>query len=105
MSLAMKRSRAIEVDGEPYRWALSPDSSYDVIVVQSATGAGAKLLVYATYEGSRFNALNDNGPHAVTPALVTLIIRQARQQGWQPEETDRDAVFDLQPDDSILLRP
>lgn len=105
MSLARKRSRAIEVDGESYRWALSPDSGYDVIVVQSAAGTGAKLRVYAAHDNARFNSVNDNGPYAVTPALVTLIIRQAREQGWQPNALTKDAVFDLQPDNSILPRP
>ena len=104
MSLAGKGSRAIEVDGEAYRWALSPDSSYDVIVVQAAGGTRPKLLVYAAYGGSQFASADDNGPHAVTPALVAAIIRQARDQSWQPDEAGKDAVFDLQPDGSIVLR-
>ena len=104
MSLAAKGSRPITIDGDAYRWAVSPDSGYNVIVVQAATGDGAKLLVYVSYSNIRYASADADGQLAVTPALVTSIIRQGRQNGWQPDQNGPDAVCDLQSDETIKLR-
>jgi len=104
MSLAAKGSRPITVDGDTYRWVVSPDSGYNVIVVQAATGDGAKLMVYVSYGTIRFASADADGQLAVTPALVTSIIRQGRQNGCQPDQNGPDAVCDLQSDESIKLR-
>ena len=104
MSLARSGSRAITVDDIAYRWALSPDSGYDVIVVQAATGVGAKLRVYVSYLQVVYADADDQGRLAVTPGLVTLIIRQACEHGWQPGETGLDTTCDLQADGAIVVR-
>ena len=104
MSLAAKGSRPITVDGTAYRWAVSPDSGYNAIVVQAANGNGAKLRVYVSYTNIRYASANADGQLAVTPALVTSIIRQARQSGWQPDENGSDCICDLKSDESIVLR-
>ena len=104
MSLAAKGSRPITVDGLACRWAVSPDSGYNVIVVQAADGNGAKLRVYATNAPSRYASANDNGQPAVTPALIASIIRQGHALGWPPDESGNDIVCDLQPDGSIVPR-
>ena len=104
MSLAAKGSRPISIDGEAYRWAVSPDSGYNVIVVQAADGSGAKLLVYVSYTDVRYASADADGQLAVTPALVTSIVRQARQNGWQPVEKGSDCICDLKSDESIALR-
>ena len=104
MSLARSGSRAITVDDVAYRWAVSPDSGYDVIVVQPATGAGAKLRVYVSYRQVAYADADDQGRLAVTPGLVTSIIRQAGEHGWQPGQTGRDTICDLQADGAIVVR-
>lgn len=104
MSLAAKGSRPITVDGEAYRWVLSPDSGYNVIVVQAAAGNGAKLLVYVSYSNIRYVGADADGRIAVTPALVTSIIRQALQNGWRPDELGGDFTCDLESDESIVPR-
>ncbi len=104
MSLARTGSRAITVDEVAYRWAVSPDSGYDVIVVQAATGAGAKLRVYVSYMQVTYADADDQGRLAVTPGLVTAIIRQACEHGWQPGETGRDTTGDLQADGAMVVR-
>ena len=83
---------------------MSPDSGYNVIVVQAADGNGAKLLVYVSYTDVRYASADADGQLAVTPALVTSIIRQARQNGWQPDENGSDCICDLKSDESITLR-
>lgn len=104
MSLAAKNSRRIVVDDEAYRWAVSPDSGYNVIVVQAANGDGAKFKVYVSYTGIHYASANADGQLAVTPALVTSIIRQGRQRGWDPATNGHDAIADLAADATIVLR-
>ena len=104
MSLAAKNSRAIDVDGKAYRWAVSPDSGYNVLVVQAADGSGAKLLTTVDYSGTHYASADENGSLAITPALVVSIIRQAREYGWQPNQTGNDFACRLMPDESIELR-
>jgi len=50
MALSKKKSRAIAVDGEDYRWSFSPDSGFSIIVVQAAMGTGQKLEVYIHWD-------------------------------------------------------
>lgn len=104
MSLAVKGSRTITVDETTYRWAVSPDSGYDVLVVQGAGGKGAKLFTAIDNTDARYTSANDNGIFAITPALVTSIIRQARENGWNPNKTGPDIRCRLKPDESIEIR-
>ena len=104
MSFAAKSSRAITVDGVSYRWALSPDSGYDVLVVQSASGVGAKLRVYISYATVAYAGAEPDGRLSVTPGLVTAIIRQACEHGWLREVRGRDMVCDLKGDAAIVVR-
>ena len=104
MSLAAKSSRTINVDGEAYRWAVSPDSGYDVLVVQAADGTGAKLLTTVDYSGITYATADANGVLAITPGLVVSVIRQANENGWQPNRTGSDIACRLKPDESIEIR-
>ena len=104
MSLAAKHSRTINVDDEAYRWAVSPDSGYDVLVVQAADGTGAKLLTTVDYSGTTYASADENGSLAISPALVVSIIRQSRENGWQPNETGNDFTCRLMPDERIEMR-
>lgn len=104
MSFAAKNSRAITVDGISYRWALSPDSGYDVLVVQSASGVGVKLRVYIAYSTVAYSGAEPDGRLSVTPGLVTAIIRQACEHAWLPSEKGRDMVCDLKGDAAIVVR-
>ena len=104
MSLAAKGSRAISVDGADYRWAVSPDSGYNVIVAQAVHGDGCKLLVNVHYTGINFTSANADGMISTTPALVSSIIRQARDGGWRPNENGPDFVCSIKADKTIEVR-
>jgi hypothetical protein len=96
MALARKGSRAIHVDGIDYRWALSPDSGYSVLIVQHAQANGSKLTIYITPdEKTAGSAEETEAP--VTPSLVSELIRQALELGWPSTARTLDFVCDLNP--------
>ena len=73
MTLPTKGSRTIEVDGVVYRWIVSPDSGFMVVVVEAA-----KL------QGQRVEAYFDYANEPVTSAMVREIIKHALSNGWEP---------------------
>ncbi len=86
MAMSKKSSRSISVDGHSYRWAVSEDSGYSVLVVQDGSGKGSKLEVQVPWAASDIGA--DIGPVAVTPAKVVSAIQQALRLGWDPQVRD-----------------
>ena len=78
MGLAKKGSREIDVDGVTYRWALSPDSGYAVLVAELYDGSGQRLEAQTTYGSEVGHSA------AVTPHGVAKTIRLALTEGWQP---------------------
>ncbi|HVE39428.1 MAG TPA: hypothetical protein VNM14_06030 [Planctomycetota bacterium] len=73
MGLPRKGSSRINVNGVDYRWAVSPDSGYMVVVVQQDSG-----------KGSRLEYTIENYELTITPAAVRAIILKALQDGWDP---------------------
>lgn len=53
MALAKKGSRRITVDGVLYRWVLSPDDGYMVLVTESADASGQRLEAFFRYHDAR----------------------------------------------------
>ena len=80
MGLARKGSRKITVDGIEYRWVLSPDSGYVVLVVELSEHPGQRLQAISDSEWY------ERSPNAVTPALVARVIHLALQEGWRSSE-------------------
>lgn len=78
MGLAKRGSRKIEVDGRVFRWVLSPDSGYAVVVVEQYDEPGQRLEAYTKY-GSTVGL-----SRPVTPRSVAGVIRLAIVKGWQP---------------------
>ncbi|MEM6260793.1 MAG: hypothetical protein AAGI37_21300 [Planctomycetota bacterium] len=73
MTLPGKNSRLISIDGEVYRWAVSPDSGYSYVIVEPASG-----------QEQRVEAHIDDPEAPLTPALAREVIREALKCGWQP---------------------
>ncbi|MCA9704473.1 MAG: hypothetical protein KDK70_01340, partial [Myxococcales bacterium] len=98
MSLPAKHSRPIEVDGTRYRWLVRrrPTSlqrtgrSPLVLAVARDDGQGTSMLVRLCAHPSNTARLRGQ---AVTPRVVAAWIRQARQQGWQPEQSGRQFLL------------
>ena len=100
MALAKKDSRVIRVNGIDYRWALSPDSGYSVLVAQHAEANGSKLTIYIRPDAGEANptAITQT---PVTPSLVAGLIQQALQLGWPSTERTLDFVCDLNPNGKL----
>ncbi len=90
MALSRKHSRAIEVDGEQYRWAISPDSDFYVLVVQLGSGRGTRLEIIVDVDDHPLTEKSSSVGHGssdqliLTPLLVGELIRSARSIGWEP---------------------
>ena len=106
MALSKRNSRAIEVDGTEYRWAVSGDSGFVTLVVQAAAGSGSKLEVNiaeirqgrpeAFHEAYGLVADSPSGSKlSVTPQGVERIIGEAIEIGWNPTENGAPAEMTL----------
>lgn len=81
MAIAGKGSRPITVDEVGYRWTVSEDSGYKVVVVQHQSGSGPRLEVRTPY-GPTWAAV------AIGPGIVARLIRMAITDGWRPTAED-----------------
>jgi len=102
MTLAKKGSKPITVEGTDYRWAVSPDSGYAVLVVQSASGRGAKLIIYVDWSRYKYSFSHTTGIIEIKPSLVGRLIGQARRKGWQPSAQTKDHEFNLFADETLI---
>lgn len=73
MALARKGTRSLVVDGQRYRWTVSPDDEPGVAIVAEDHAAGGQRMVAWVEHGT-----------PITPALVARAIRAARDRGWVP---------------------
>ena len=73
MTLPGKGSRIIDVEGQAYRWIVSPDSGYNVIIVESTHGKGQRVEVVFDYSDE-----------PLTSSTTRRIIFTALNLGWQP---------------------
>ena len=89
MALAKRKTRLIHVDGTEYRWVVSPDDGYLVLVVELAREPRSRLLVYSSYDELLVPNL-DAGGHTrfsetmITPGFVRCWIRYALAHAWEP---------------------
>lgn len=81
MGLANKGSRKISVNGRDYRWVVSPDSGYNVLVVERASEPGQRLEAIFDYATCDFA----DPRFRITPKIVRDVIEHAIIEGWQPE--------------------
>jgi hypothetical protein len=80
VSLARKGSKAITVGGTRYRWTVSEDSGYKVVVVEHSSGRGQRLEAQTP-------ATEDWHAVAIRPAHVEELIKLAAAGGWTPQES------------------
>lgn len=89
MGLAKRGTRRITVGGSAYRWVVSPDDGYMVLVAELADEPGQRLEASFNYHDIHELA----GPGAsriagqrrsVSPGVVSVVIEVALRRGWQP---------------------
>lgn len=80
MGLARKGSRLIRLNNATFRWTVSPDDGYMVIVVESEEHAGQRMEAYVEYHEEA-----DQSHARITPAVARRAIELALDDGWQPE--------------------
>ena len=90
MGLAKKGSRSIDVNGSRFRWVVSPDSGYMVLVVELAEHPGQRLEAHFSYgdqHDEEAGAIRQGAK--VTPKIVRATILAALSKGWRPEERNQ----------------
>ena len=89
MGLAMKGTRRITIGGCAYRWLVSPDDGYLIVVVELADEPGQRLEAFFHYHDSL--VLADQGVpqiagqrRTIRPGVVRTVIEMAIGHGWRP---------------------
>ena len=109
MALPKKGTRRIHVDGGDYRWAVSPDSGYMVVVIEGASASRRRLFVVTDYrdlltpsaDGAGFEM---NQQRQITPAYVRRCILAGLAAGWDPLKPGSDFELRDEPDGEIRPR-
>jgi hypothetical protein len=81
MGLARKGSRSITVEGRAFRWVLSPDSGFMVLVAELREIPGQRLEAQLPYLTK-----TSGESRAVTPEIVRAAIGLALHEGWRPQK-------------------
>ena len=89
MGLAKRGTRRIAVDGAAYRWVVSPDDGYMVLVAELADSPGQRLEAFFRYhdvcEPAGAGAVRIVGQRrSVRPGVVREVLVAALARGWQP---------------------
>ncbi|TQM29260.1 hypothetical protein [Nocardia bhagyanarayanae] len=82
MGIARRGTRILNLDGERYRWVVSPDDEPGLaIVVEIAEGHGQRMVTWV-----------DHGT-IITPRLVAMVIHRALHRGWTPNQRGTEVVY------------
>lgn len=86
MALPKKESRLISVTGKTFRWIVSPDSGYMVLVVELDGVKGQRLEVTFSYDDEQDLVTGLNTQRLqITPEVVSSCIKKALSSGWRPD--------------------
>jgi hypothetical protein len=91
VGLAKRGTRRSVVGGVVYRWVVSPDDGYMVLVAELADEPGQRLEAYFRYqdvcEPEVVGVLRIVGQRrAIRPGVVLSVIQAALSRGWQPSQ-------------------
>ncbi|KYG85479.1 hypothetical protein AWW67_15225 [Roseivirga seohaensis] len=107
MTLSKKHSRAIVIDDCRFKWLVSPNDGHNVFVAEKEDIKGQKIEVHFNTDINSFwvefpNVVNLN-LKVLKPKDAESIIRQALNDGWNPERKGTPMVFDWE-NDTIIRR-
>lgn len=89
MALPRKGSRCISVEGVTYRWMVSPNDGFMVLIVELADHPGQQLGACFGYQDvlkpkkAGVSAIVGQ-LRSITPGVVRSLILTALSRGWQP---------------------
>jgi uncharacterized protein (TIGR02996 family) len=97
MALAKRGSRRIIVAGVDYRWVVSADDGYMVLVVELDDSPGQRLEAIFGYSdldepAEEGNSRTGGQRRSLRPGVVCDVIRAALQRGWQPSRRGLPAL-------------
>ncbi|WP_278261528.1 hypothetical protein [Nocardia sp. AG03] len=82
MGIARRGTRILHLDGECYRWVVSPDDEPGLgIVVEIAEGAGQRMVTWV-----------EHGT-VITPRVVAGAVHRALRRGWTPKQRGKEVVY------------
>ena len=108
MALPKKGTRRIAIEGEHYRWIVSPNDGFITLVVELAESPGQCLTAFFNYldlyEPAGPGRLKIVGQRcSIRPGVVRAVIEAALESGWRPKATgkrpyrlDVDATREIQ---------
>lgn len=91
MGLAKRGSRCLVIDGVAYRWVVSPDDGYMVLVAELAEEPGQRLEAYFSYhdvyeqQGAGVSRIVGQR-RIIRPGIVKATIQAALGRGWKPSQ-------------------
>ena len=89
MALAKKGTRRITIDGQVYRWVVSADDGFMVLVVELASDPGQRMTMGFDYQdivepAGEGRLLIVGQRTSISPGVVRAVIMAALGNGWQP---------------------
>lgn len=99
MSLSKKNSREINVEGQKFRWTISPKENQIIFVAESSETKGQKIEVTIDSDINRFWVEFPNvdtlNLKVITPKDAVNIITQALHSGWTPKDKGPSLSFEF----------
>jgi hypothetical protein len=99
MALPKKKARIITVDRIQYNWLVGPNDGFNLFVAQKLGVQGQKIEVYFNTDlNAHWTELPYTSPlnlKIIKPREAAVIIQQALQLGWRPDEKGKPLVYDL----------
>jgi hypothetical protein len=106
MTLRKKGSRTIRIKNEVFRWTISPDSGYVVLVIENNKIKGSKIKVYIDTDINdfwvNFPEVENMNLKIIKPKDVEFIITKANEQNWDSTKLGKPMVFDLK--EKLLIK-
>lgn len=106
MTLIKKATRTIKINNETFRWVISPNNDYIVLVVENNDIKGSKINVYIETDIDKywinFPKVENMNLKVIKPKDVEFIIKQAIKQGWDSKKSGKPIIFYLK--QNVLIK-
>ena len=92
MTLTKKKSRPITIDNEKYRWLISPRTKGIIAFIAEKENSNGSIIEVKIESDinelwTKFPNVNGLNLKVIKPKDAELIIKQAKNLGWNPEQS------------------